>query len=183
MMSANKTRKTESSKKEQKAQVKQEQVKDAEVVEEKLLPYNPLLQQSPVITPEDETEQKIQIINEIESLVELNKQKLAVKRQQMELIVDNKKLDAAEKTIDSIDKIINAVGSAKVIDEVTKRIKTPSDMKMMAEAAERLTNTLKNLMNPNVADEFGTRKKTKINFMFKSSGVVQGAIQIDHSKD
>jgi hypothetical protein len=38
-------------------------------------------------------------------------------------------------------------------------------------------------MNPNVVDEFGTKKKTKINFMFKSSGVVQGAIQIDHSKD
>lgn len=169
--------------KETKAKAEQKQAKEVEIVDNELLPYNPLVGQSPVITPEDETEQQVKVINEIESLVELNKQKLAVKRQQMELIVDNKKLDAAEKTIDSIDKIINAVGSAEVISEVTKRIKTPMDMKMMAEAAERLTNTLKNLMNPNVADEFGTKKKTKINFMFKSSGVVHGAIQVDNSGD
>ncbi len=182
-MASNKAKKTANSKEQNpitKPQTAQEQPKEAENT---LLPFNPLLQQSPLITPESETEQKVQIINEIESLVELNKQKLAAKRQQMELIVDNKKLDAANKTIDSIDKIIEAVGDADVIEQVTKRIKTPSDMKMMAEAAERLTNTLKNLMNPNVADEFGTKKKTKINFMFKSSGVVQGAIQIDHSKD
>jgi hypothetical protein len=38
-------------------------------------------------------------------------------------------------------------------------------------------------MNPNVADEFGNKKKTKINFMFKSTGVVQGAIQVDNSGD
>jgi hypothetical protein len=53
----------------------------------------------------------------------------------------------------------------------------------MAEAAERLTGTLKNLMNRNSIDEFGTKKKQKINFMFKSSGIVQGAIQIDNSED
>jgi hypothetical protein len=57
------------------------------------------------------------------------------------------------------------------------------DMKMMAEAAERLTNTLKGLMNSNILDDMGTKKKQKINFMFKSNGPVQAAVQIDTSQD
>jgi len=130
-----------------------------------------------------EIEQEVEIINEIESLAELNKQALSVKRQQVELIVENKKLDTANKTIDSIDKIISAVGSEEVLERVTKKIKTPMDMKMMAEAAERLTNTLKNLMNPNTLDAIGTKKHKKINFMFKSNGPVQAAIQIDNSDE
>lgn len=155
---------------------------EKEALENALLPVNPLLQ-SPIITPGQETEQKVQIITEIESLVEINKQQLSVRRERIALEVDNKKLDAAKKTIDSIDKIINSVASEEVLERVTKNIKTPMDMKMMAEAAERLTSTLKNLMNPNVADEFGGKKKQKINFMFKSSGTVQGAIQIDNTDD
>ena len=38
---------------------------------QELLPYNPLLS-NPVILPEDENEQKVQLINETESLIELN---------------------------------------------------------------------------------------------------------------
>ena len=56
-------------------------------LETELLPINPLLQ-SPVITVNDETEEKVQMITEIESLAQINKQKLAVKRQQIELEVD-----------------------------------------------------------------------------------------------
>lgn len=155
---------------------------DFEVNESNLLPVNPLMQ-SLMITPVEETEQKVQLISEIESLAEINKQALAARRQTIEIEVESQKLETALKTIDSIDKIINAVSSAEVLAKVTKNIKTPMDMKMMAEAAERLTNTLKNLMNPNVLDGMGTKKKQKINFMFKSTGMVQGAIQIDNSDD
>lgn len=147
---------------------------------------NPLLgvqSQDLIISPGQEIEQKVEIINDIESITELNKQQLAVRRARVELEVDNKKLDAAKKTIDSIDKIINAVADADVLKRVTESINTPLDMKLMAEAAERLTNTLKGLMNPSVADEFGNRKKHKINFMFKSNGPVQAAVQVDTSDD
>lgn len=147
-----------------------------------LLPFNPLLQ-SPVITVNDETEQKVQMISEIETLAEINKQQLAVKRQQIELEVDNKKLDTAKKTIGAVEKIIDSVMSIETLERVSLNINTPMDMKFMAEAAEKLTNTLKNLMNRNSIDELGTKKKQKINFMFKSSGTVQGAIQIDNSDD
>jgi hypothetical protein len=151
-------------------------------LENELLPVNPLLQ-SPIISLNDETEQKVQMITEIESLAQINKQQLAVKRQQIELEVDNKKLDTARKTVGAVEKIIDSVLSKETLDRVSKNINTPMDMKFMAEAAERLTGTLKNLMNRNSIDEFGTKKKQKINFMFKSSGTVQGAIQIDNSDD
>lgn len=157
----------------------------AEVIDtktESLLPVNPLMQ-SPIITPGQETEQKVEVINEIESLAEITKQQLAMRRQQVELEVENKKLDTAKKTIDNIEKIIEAVGTKDVLERVTQKINTPMDMKMMAEAAERLTSTLKNLLNSNILDEMGNKKKQKINFMFKSSGSVQGAIQIDNSND
>ncbi len=166
---------------------KKNTAKPIEVLDKQdLLPVNPLLQpiqHQSVITVNDETEQKVQLVNEIESLAEINKQALMARRQRVELEVENKKLDVAKQTIDSIDKIINAVSEADVLERVTKSIRTPMDMKMMAEAAERLTNTLKNLMNPNMLDGMGTKKRQKINFMFKSSGPVQAAVQVDTSDD
>lgn len=150
--------------------------------EQKLLPFNPLMG-SPVITPEGEVEQKVEMINEIETLAAINKQHLAVKRQQAELIVDNKKLDTAIKTADSIDKIIEVVAKADVLERVADNIETPYDMNQMAQAAERLSNTLNLLMKPNVMDEFGNKKRHKINFMFKSNGPVQVAAQVHVSDD
>lgn len=148
---------------------------------------NPLMaghQKELSISPAQENEQKIEIINDIESNVTLIKQQLQVKRQKVEIQVENKKLDTANKAIDSIEKIINAVSKEEVLERVTKNIKTPMDMKMMAEAAERLTNSLKGLMNSNVLDDMGNKKKQKINFMFKTSGgEVQGAIQVDNSQN
>lgn len=149
---------------------------------EELLPVNPLLG-SQVMTVSDETEQKVELINEIESLTQLAKQELSIKRQKVELEVDNKKLDTALKTISTVDKIIEAVATEDVLTRVAANIQTPQDMKYMAEAAEKLTGTLRNLMNPNVADEFGNKKRTKINFMFKSTGAVQAAVQVDTSDD
>ena len=179
--------KTSTKSKSKKPPVKPKAAPPMEIVESEdysnsLLPVNPLLQ-SPVITVNDETEQKIDMINEIESLATINKQRLAVRRERVELEVDNKKLDTAKKTIGAIEKIIDSVLNEDTLERVTKSIETPMDMKFMAEAAERLTNTLKNLMNRNSVDEFGTKKKQKINFMFKSTGTVQGAIQIDNSDD
>ena len=165
-----------------KAKKNNPEIIDAEITEETLLPVNPLMQ-SPVISPTDETGMKVAAINEIETLAELNKQQLMIKRQKVELEVDNKKLDTAKKTVATLEKIIDSVSKEDVLERVANNIKTPQDMKYMAEAAEKLSHTLKGLMNPNVADELGNKKKQKINFMFKSSGTVQGAIQIDNSDD
>ena len=61
-------------------------------------PVNPLLG-SQVITVDDENEQKVELIEEAQSLSILNREVLEVKRRQVELEVDNKKLDAANKLI------------------------------------------------------------------------------------
>lgn len=155
---------------------------EGEIIENELLPFNPLIE-NPTISVEEEVERKVEMIEDIETLAAINKQHLAAKRQQAELIVDNKKLDTAIKTVDTVDKIIESVAQADVLERVTENINTPQDMKYMTEAAERLTKTLKNLMNPNVADEFGNRKHHKINFMFKSDGPVQVAAQVHVSDD
>jgi len=155
---------------------------DVEVMSPPLLRENPLMK-SLIITPSSEIDEKVEMITEIESTASIMKQQLSIRKERVALEVDNKKLDAALKTINTIDKIINAVSSEEVLTRVTKNIENAMDMKMMAEAAERLSNTLKNLMNSNSLDEFGTKKKQKINFMFKSTGTVQGAIQIDNSDD
>ncbi len=147
-------------------------------IEGELLEYNPLLG-SQAITPTSEMDTKVSVINEIESLAVLNKQHLMAKRQQVELEVDNQKLDVALKTVSTIDKIIQSVADEEVLTRVASNINTPQDMKYMTEAAEKLTGTLKNLMNPNVADEFGNRKHHKINMMFKG----QGAVSIELPKE
>lgn len=159
-----------------------DKAKAVDLDQKELLPVNPLLE-DPAIDPNDEIEMKVQAIHEIESLAELNKQQLMVKRQQVELEVDNKKLDTAKKTVTTLEKIIDSVANEEVLERVAKNIKTPQDMKYMAEAAEKLSHTLKGLMNPNVADEFGNKKRHKINFMFKSNGPVQAAVQVDTSDD
>lgn len=154
-------------------------VETVDINENKLM-ENPLLQ-SQIMTIDSELDTKVAMIHEIESIAELNKQQLMVKRQRVELEVDNKKLDVAKKTISNIEKIMNAVSTEEVLKRVAENINTPQDMKYMAEAAEKFANTLKNLMNPNVQDEFGTKKRHKINFMFKGEGTA--AVQIETSND
>lgn len=69
------------------------------------------------------------------------------------------------------------------MNQVKANIKTALDQKLLAEAVERYSNAVKINMNSNIADEFGNKKKHKINFMFKSNGPVQAAIQVNTSDD
>lgn len=138
-----------------------------------LLPYNPLLapdQQLQPITAEEENEQKIELIEQVESIATLNKQVLEAKRRQVELVVDNKKLDAAKKLIDGInviaDKALDPYTIAKIIEQDDLK---PLDLKLMADAMEKMTKTLNGLMNPSVQDEFGNRKRTKIIAAFQTA--------------
>lgn len=158
---------------------------DAEIIEDKkdLLPINPLLG-SNVISLEDENEQKVELIEEVQSLAVLNKEVLEVKRRQVELEVDNKKLDAANKLIDGInivaDKALNEETIKKIIAQPNL---TPQDLKYMAEAMEKMSNTLKGLMNPSVQDEYGNRKRTKIIAQFQTQSGDRASIGVDIGGD
>ncbi|WP_024834170.1 hypothetical protein [Ruminiclostridium josui] len=142
---------------------------DSSPLETELLSVNPLLR-SPIITIEEENEQKIEMIEEVQSLAVLNKQVLEAKRRQVELEVDNKKLDAAQKLIDGInavaDKALNAETISKILE---KEDLNPMDLKFMAEAMDKMANTLKSLMNPSVQDEYGSKKRTKIIAAFQTA--------------
>lgn len=154
-------------KKTSKAKLKQEQP-EVEVVEQELLPFNPLLD-SPVITVDDENEQKVELIEQTESLAVLNKDVLEAKRRQVELLVDTKKLDAAQKLIDGINVVADKALNKDTIQQIIERDDlTPQDLKFMAESMDKMANTLKSLMNPSVRDEFGNRKRTKIMAHFRT---------------
>lgn len=154
-------------KKTSKAKSKQEQP-EVEVVEQELLPFNPLLD-SPVITVDDENEQKVELIEQTESLAVLNKDVLEAKRRQVELLVDTKKLDAAQKLIDGINVVADKALNKDTIQQIIERDDlTPQDLKFMAESMDKMANTLKSLMNPSVRDEFGNRKRTKIMAHFRT---------------
>lgn len=148
-----------------------------------LLPVNPLLG-SNVITVDDENEQKVELIEEAQSLSVLNKEVLEVKRRQVELQVDNKKLDAANKLIDGInivaDKALNEDTITRIISQENL---TPQDLKYMAEAMEKMSNTLKALMNPSVQDEYGNRKRTKIIAQFQTQSGDRASIGVDIGGD
>ncbi len=143
-----------------------------------------IFKENPLVAPRkisvsDETEQKVELIESIESLAVLNRQELSMKRQNYELITDNKKLDAAKKIMDNFDLLLGVVLDPDVLEVVKGNIKRPLDIKLLAEAMEKLIKTHSMLMNPNVADEIGTKKRHKINFMFRSSGPAQAAVQIE----
>lgn len=131
-----------------------------------------------------EIEQKVEAINEIESLAEINKQQLAVRRERVSLELDNKKLDVAKTILDGIEIIADEIVKPETIQKImNKPDLTAMDLKFLAESMDRMATVLNNMMKPNVADEFGNRKKHKINFMFKSSGPIQAAVQVDTSDD
>lgn len=131
-----------------------------------------------------EIEQKVQAITEIESLAEINKQQLAVRRERVSLELDNKKLDVAKTILEGIEIIADEIVKPETIQKIMNKPElTAMDLKFLAESMDRMATVLNNMMKPNVADEFGNRKKHKINFMFKSSGPVQAAIQVDTSND
>lgn len=153
---------------------------EGEIVEDnELLPYNPLVG-SQSISVEDENNEKGELIEQAESLVELNKQVLAAKQRETELMVDNRKLDAAKKLIEGINSVADKALDEEVIARLLQQEDLrPQDFKYMAESMEKMTNTLKSLMNPSIADEFGNRKRTKIVAQFRSPDGSTASIGMD----
>lgn len=159
------------------------EVLEGEIVEEGLLPFNPLMG-SIAISPDDEAEQKYELIEKTESLAVLNKQVLEAKQRETELIVDNKKLDAAKKLIDGINAVADKALSPETLKKIIeKEDLNPMDLKFMAEAMDKMANTLKSLMKPSIQDEYGGRKKTKIVAAFQMPGGEKASIGVSIDND
>lgn len=142
---------------------------DAEIVEDELLPYNPLLENhTMVITPEDESEQKIQLIEETESLVELNEQNLKAKQRQAKLEIELKKIKTAKDLTKAMEDLIDIGISEEVLNRVVNNIKTPFDLKHFSDALKNFNETRDKNMESLINDEFGRRRKTKIMAAFRT---------------
>ncbi|MDR7856103.1 hypothetical protein [Tissierella sp.] len=159
------------------------EVLEDEIVEQGLLPFNPLMG-SIAISPDDEDEQKYELIQKQESLAVLNKQVLEAKQRETELIVDNKKLDAAKKLIDGINAVADKALSEETLTKIlTKEDLNPMDLKFMAESMDKMANTLKSLMKPSVQDEYGNRKRTKIVAQFQTQSGEKASIGVSIDND
>ena len=114
--------------------------------EQELLPFNPLMGNM-VVSTDEENEQKLELIEQTQSLAELNKEVLEVKQRQTELIVDNRKLDAATKLIEGINTVADRAFDEETLTKIfEKEDLTPMDLKFMAESMDKMANTLKSLM-------------------------------------
>lgn len=148
-----------------------------------LLTFNPLMPSS-VVSVDDENNMKYELIEEAQSLAVLNKQVLEAKQRETELIVDNKKLDAAKKLIDGINLVADKALSEETLNKVLgKEDLTPMDLKFMAESMDKMANTLKSLMRPSVQDEFGNRKRTKIVAQFQTQSGEKASIGVSIDND
>ena len=155
-------------KKEQKPKATLE-AKEVEVIEGELLPYNPLVQKPIVpITPEEEAEQKIQLIEETESLVELNEQNLKAKQRQAKLEIELKKIKTAKDLTKAMEDLIDIGVSQEVLNRVVDNIKTPFDLKQFSDALKNFNETRDKNMESLINDEFGRRRKTKIMAAFRT---------------
>lgn len=168
-----------------KSKNKTEKIKaiDAEIIQEKLLSYNPLMP-SPSISVDEENNLKGELIEEVQSLAVLNKQVLEAKQRETELIIDNKKLDAAKKLIDGINAVADKALSEDTLTKIlTKDDLNPMDLKFMAEAMDKMANTLKSLMKPSIQDEYGNRKRTKIVAQFQTPSGEKASIGVSIDND
>lgn len=159
------------------------EVLESEILEEGLLPFNPLMS-SPTISVDDENNMKNELIEEVQSLAVLNKQVLEAKQRETELIVDNKKLDAAKKLIDGINAVADKALSQETLEKIImKDDLTPMDLKFMAESMDKMANTLKSLMKPSIQDEYGNRKRTKIVAQFQTQSGERASIGVSIDND
>lgn len=156
---------------------------DNKVLEGELLPFNPLID-NPIVSVDDENEQKIELVEEVQSLATLNKQVLEAKQRETELIVDNRKLDAAKKLIEGINIVADrALNEETIMQVLTKEDLNPQDFKYMADAVDKMASTLKGLMNPSVQDAYGNRKRTKIVAEFRTQNGERMTMGVDMDKD
>ena len=155
-------------KKEQKPKATLEATEVEVVEEDDLLPYNPLIHKPITITPEEESEQKIQLIEETESLVELNEQNLKAKQRQAKLEIELKKIKTAKDLTKAMEDLIDIGVSQEVLNRVVDNIKTPFDLKHFSDALKNFNETRDKNMESLINDEFGRRRKTKIMAAFRT---------------
>ena len=127
------------------------------------------------ISPEEEREMRVELITETESLIELTKTKIAAKKAQVMVELDNRKLDTALKIMDGMEEITEIMTDKDVLERVRNNVKSGMDMKMLADAFKSMSNELKTLSRPDILDGQGTKQELNLGIKF---GDTQIAVQL-----
>jgi tRNA nucleotidyltransferase/poly(A) polymerase len=120
------------------------------------------------ISPGQEAEQKVEIIEEVQSLAVLNEQKLKAEQQKARLEIEVEKLRSSRNLSKAINSLIDLGLSEEILSGITRNLKTALDLKLYSEAIKNFTEARNKNADSIMQDEFGGRKKTKIMAAFKA---------------
>lgn len=166
-----------------KAEVKKpEKVLKPEVIEKPFNLLNPIMAQSGnvnIISHEEEVENKIALMEDIDSIASLNKQLLAVKRENTQLEIQNKSLDEAKRALDATIQIMDIFLDNTVMSKVKKNIKSARDIKELATAYGILTDKVAMLTGDNVLETLGAKKRMKISVAFQNDSGDKTGVQVE----
>lgn len=143
------------------------------------LVINPLMKSNTMITPEVEVENKIALMEEIDSVASLNKRVLAVKREKIQLDIQNKSLDEALKIIDGMSTLTDVILDDKVLKKVKNSIQSTRDVKELAVAYGIFADKLQQLQGDNVLEEMGFKKRMKISVAFQNEVGDKAGVQVE----
>jgi hypothetical protein len=114
------------------------------------------------ISHEEEQELRVDLINETETLLELTKTKIAAKKAQVMVELDDRKLDAALRLMTGMEEIASIMTDPEVLGRVRDNVKSGMDMKMLADAFKNISGELKTLSRPDILDGQGTKKELNL---------------------
>jgi hypothetical protein len=120
------------------------------------------------ISPGQEAEQKVEIIEEVQSLAVLNEQKLKAEQQKARLEIEVEKLRSSRNLSKAINSLIDLGLSEEILSGITRNLKTALDLKLYSEAIKNFTEARNKNADSIMQDEFGGRKKTKIMAAFQT---------------
>lgn len=127
------------------------------------------------ISPAEEQEIKAELIQDTETLLELTKTRIAAKKAQVMVALDDKKLDAALKIMKGMEEIAGIMTDPEVLSRVRMNVKSGMDMKMLADAFKSMSGELKTLSRPDILDGQGTKRELNLGIKF---GDTQIAVQL-----
>lgn len=179
-MAEKKTTAKKTTKKTTKPTTKKDKVFKPEVVEmpTKSL-INPLMNPNTMITPTQEVEEKLTLMQDIDSITTLNKQLLAAKREKTQLQIQNRALDEANRTMDAMVQIMDVLLDESVMNKVKSNIETARDVKELAVAYGIMADKLKELQGDNVLEDMGSKKRMKISVAFQNDSGEKAGVQVE----
>ncbi|OZV12370.1 hypothetical protein CIW83_09755 [Tissierella sp. P1] len=158
------------------------EVLEGEIVEENLLPFNPLMS-SPTISVDDENNMKGKLIEKTETLTKLSDQYLKAEQQKAKLEIELKKITTSKSITDIMLNLVDLGLSKDVLSGVVDNIKKPLDFKLFTEALKNLNDIRDKNANSITRDENGGRKKMKVFAQFETPSGERTSVGVSIDND